>query len=101
MPNAGSFSKDGRKGGRPPGRKNNTTVEVRDAARRLVGDAEYRRSLRERLRNGNAGQMESVLWYYAYGKPSDKVELTGADGGPIGLAGLLLEVVEARDGSDR
>lgn len=29
--------------------------------------------------------METLLHHYAYGKPPDKVEMTGADGQPIGV----------------
>ncbi len=61
----------GRAGGRQKGIPNKVTREVRAAARRLVADREYRRNLRERLRAGTAGQMEVVLWQYAYGKPKD------------------------------
>ncbi len=67
----------GRAGGRQKGTPNKATREVRAVARQLVADREYRRNLRERLREGTAGQMEVVLWQYAYGKPKDVQDQNG------------------------
>jgi hypothetical protein len=64
--------------GRPKGAQNKTTVEVREAARRLVEDPSYRESLAKRLLKGTAAHMETVLWHYAYGKPKESMEHTGA-----------------------
>ncbi len=64
------------KGGRPKGRRNRTTLEVAAWARGLLADPVYRRNLRQRLRDGTAGQIEVVLHHYAYGKPVERVELT-------------------------
>ena len=63
-------------GGRTLGTPNRVTVEVREAARRLVEDPVYRRGLARRMRSGKvAPGMELGLWYYAYGKPKDTVDL--------------------------
>jgi len=62
------------KGGRPKGRLNRATAEVRLAGRWLVEDREYRRNLRDRLREGKAGPLEPLLWHHAYGKPTDHPE---------------------------
>jgi len=49
-------------------------VEVKAAARLLIEDAEYRRRLLRRLRAGEAGALEPLLWYYAYGKPTERID---------------------------
>jgi hypothetical protein len=56
-------------GGRKAGTPNRTTAEVRELARRLLGDAQYQQSLQKRLIRGEAGRMELFLWEQAYGKP--------------------------------
>jgi hypothetical protein len=42
--------------GRPPGALNRTTREIREAARLLLDDEDYRASLRQRLIAGTAPQ---------------------------------------------
>ena len=69
---------NGRKtGGRRAGTPNKATLEIRDAARRLLKDPAYLRSVRARLLEGKAPQLEVLLHHYAYGKPKDIVEQTG------------------------
>ena len=68
----------GRKtGGRRAGTPNKATREIRDAARRLLEEPAYLRSVRARLLEGKAPQLEVLLHHYAYGKPKDIVEQTG------------------------
>jgi hypothetical protein len=56
----------GRKtGGRQAGTLNKATVEIRDVARRLLEDPDYQRSLRARLLDGRAPQVEVLLHFYA------------------------------------
>lgn len=62
--------------GRKPGSRNKAHGEVRAIARAFVDDERYRAALMERLVNGEAGSMESLLWQLAYGKPT----ATSADG---------------------
>ena len=65
--------------GRPPGRLNKATVEVKESARNLVEDPEYRKRLGLRLISGNlAPAMETTLWAYAYGKPKETLALEGS-----------------------
>jgi hypothetical protein len=72
--------------GRPKGSQNKSTGEVRDLARALVNDPEYRRNLDVRLKRGKLAPMvESMLWHYAYGKPKETVEHTGENGGPVNV----------------
>lgn len=70
-------------GGRTKGSVNKYAGVGREFARRMLGDKEYLKSLRERLRRGKAPEIEKLLFLYAYGRPLEKIELTGADGGPI------------------
>ena len=60
--------------GRAPGTRNKVTREAREAAERLVDDPEYREALRIRMIDGTAGAMEALLWFYAKGKPVERVE---------------------------
>ena len=63
--------------GRPLGAVNKTTREIREAARLLLDDADYRTSLRQRLIAGTAPHMETLLHHYAFGKPKDVLEQAG------------------------
>jgi hypothetical protein len=74
------FEKGDRRAGRPKGRLNETTIEVRQLARELIEDSEYRANLRARLITGECSPpVETMLWHYAYGKPKESIELTGKD----------------------
>jgi hypothetical protein len=59
--------------GRTPGTRNKVTTEARETASRLVDDPEYRANLRQRMIDGTAGAMEPLLWFYAKGKPVERV----------------------------
>ena len=61
--------------GRPKGAINMTTRMVQDFCRRVVGDPEYQKNFLERARNGTLGQMESVCWAYAFGKPKEQLDV--------------------------
>ena len=71
--------------GRPKGAVNKATADVREFAQKFIDDADYRQSLRRRVLSGKAPHMEQLIWHYRYGKPPDKVQMTGEDGAPIGL----------------
>jgi len=67
---AGRFRRGRRKtGGRVRGTPNRATADVRQFARQLVEDPLYVARLMTRMRSGNAGAMEPLVWQYAYGKP--------------------------------
>ncbi len=71
-------------GGRRKGTQNKATLEAKHAAAELVDDPEYRAGLRARLLAGTlAPALETMLWYYAKGKPREQAEIGGSDGGPI------------------
>jgi hypothetical protein len=63
--------------GRHKGIPNKATREIRELAQRLLSDPAYQAHLKKRLRAGTAGQLEIVLYYYAYGKPAEKVQVAG------------------------
>jgi len=69
--------------GRPKGSPNKATTEIKLASRKLLQDKGYQDSLKFRLAAGKAPHMEVLLHHYAFGKPADKTEHTGEDGGPI------------------
>jgi hypothetical protein len=63
----------GRKtGGRQPGSLNKATIEMKQACAELVDDPAYRAKLKQRLLAGTLSPaLESLLWYYAKGRPRD------------------------------
>jgi len=62
--------------GRPKGSLNKATIEIRDVARNLLEDPKYIESLKYRLMQGQAAHMETLLHHYAYGKPSESMNVT-------------------------
>lgn len=80
-----AFQKGGKPGpGRPKGRLNKQTEQAREFARGILASPQYRASLKARADEGRlAPAVETLLWHYAHGKPPDKVEVTGADAGPL------------------
>ena len=69
------------RGGRKKGARNKATVEIRDAARKLLEDPSYQRDLAKRLKAGRAPHMETLLHHYAYGKPVERIG--GESDGPL------------------
>ena len=64
--------------GRPKGAVNTTTRDSREMATRLVTDPAYVKNLRDRLVEGRAPHMETLLHHYAFGKPKDTTAHEGA-----------------------
>lgn len=62
--------------GRPKGVPNKANQDIRDAARKLLEDEEYQRSLALRLKRGDAPHMETLLHHYGYGKPKETLEVS-------------------------
>jgi len=69
------------KRGGSPGRKkgslNIVTRQIAEFAKSLLEDPEYQAKLKARLLAGKAPHLEPILFYYAYGKPKERVELSG------------------------
>ena len=88
-PSAASLANLAKGKGRPKGTPNKVTVEVREAARRLIEDDVYVAALKVRLEEGKAGAMEPTLWHYAYGKPKETIEHSGPNGGPVRMLAVI------------
>jgi hypothetical protein len=72
--------------GRPKGSRNKTLIQrMSDAetfARTVIDDPDYYENLKLRARTGTLSPAcEGLLWYYAFGKPVNRVEIStnGAD----------------------
>lgn len=67
--------------GRLQGVPNRVTKQVRDQARQMVEDPRYRRRVVRDLRAGALHPaLEAMLWYYAYGRPVERIRMTGIVG---------------------
>ena len=77
--NRTAFQKGHRKeGGRQKGTPNKTTAEVKAACSMIVDDEDYRKALLKAARSRTlAPAMECLLWYYAKGRPTERVEHAG------------------------
>lgn len=85
-------------GGRAKGTPNKATVEVKAFCRGILESHDYRVALKRRVKAGELPPgMEQMLWAYAYGKPKEQVELTGAEGGPI-VTSIVRRIVDADAG---
>jgi len=78
--------------GRKAGTPNKLTGDAREIARRLLGDAEYQRSLQQRLNRGEAPRIELHLWELAFGRA--RVEPEAGAGASAGLAQILEKLGE-------
>lgn len=81
--------------GRAPGQPNRASREARELCRRLVADPEYRARFEQRWRNGDlAPAVETMVWAYAFGKPSQQFEVTSHG---ISLAQIIAGTVPRED----
>ena len=90
MPRNTSGLKRGGSPGRPKGRLDDKTLEIKAYAREFLASPAYVKSVEERILEGKAPHMELFLAQHAYGKPKDVVEVK-AEG-----AGVLLYLPENR-----
>ena len=75
MPFTKGQARSGR-AGRGKGTLNKVTHEAREFARKFLDSEDYRKSLERRiLLDELPGGVEVMLWHYAFGKPTDKVEV--------------------------
>lgn len=69
-----------RRGG--PGRKrgvpNKATAEIKGFTRSLLTSQVYRTALTKRVIAGKSPQLEALMHFYAFGKPQERVEHSGA-----------------------
>lgn len=80
MPRNVSGLKRGGSPGRPKGVPNRATTEIKAACEQLLNDPVYRERLHARLLAGDLPPgMESLIWYYAYGKPKEQLEVNVPD----------------------
>jgi hypothetical protein len=79
--------------GRDHGAKKRYANRVKFVAERLLNDQVYRENLLKRLREGSAPQIEVLLYYYAYGKPRERVEVDA----PLTLPFVIMFLGERRD----
>ena len=56
-------------GGRVVGVPNRATLEIKEFARSILEDESYQMKLRQRIVEGEAPQIEALLYHYVYGKP--------------------------------
>jgi hypothetical protein len=71
-------SGDPKRGGRRKGTLNRATVQGREFAVKLVSDAAYVASVQTRAKAGKLSPgLEALLWYFAFGKPPESLELSG------------------------
>ena len=62
--------------GRPPGVPNKATIEAKQVCSELVDNPDYRERLKARLIAGKLPPaVETMLWYYAKGKPKEVLEV--------------------------
>ena len=72
--------------GRPKGRLNTATLEVRAFFRAFFESPRYRENLKRRVLAGEANHMEILGHYYAYGKPKSTMVLETSEASPLEAA---------------
>jgi len=70
--------------GRKPGGKNKRTIEGQAYARRVVEDPEVQAMLFAQAKAGTlSAPIFTVLMYYAWGKPTERIEHSGDPDKPV------------------
>jgi len=62
-------------GGRQVGTPNQATIEIKDFSRSILEDTSYQTKLRQRIIDGDAPQIEQLLYHYGYGRPKTELEV--------------------------
>jgi hypothetical protein len=75
----------GRKtGGRKPGSRNKRSEGIEEIAQDIIMNPVYQKNLRERALAGTLPPMvEVLLYHYLFGRPVDKLELSGDADKPV------------------
>ena len=85
-------------GGRKPGTPNKVTLEARLAASEIVDDPIVRANLLRKARKGLLHpSLIKLFWEQAHGKAKDQIELTGANGEPLGPRELVVRYLKPGD----
>ena len=80
--------------GRPRGVSNKVRRDAKALALRLVSDARYVERLQARLLSGRLGPaVETMLWFFAHGKPAEQLQVTNT----TELPPLRIEIRDATD----
>ena len=61
-------------GGRLLGQPNHATLEIKDFGRAIIEDPVYRERLKQRILDGEAPQIEALLYHYTYGRPKQDTD---------------------------
>ena len=84
------FQKGNPGGGRRKGVPNRATQEIKEYTRHFLQSETYRRSAERRILARQAPQLEILFHHYAYGKPQVGLDQSGAAGGPVPPARVVL-----------
>jgi len=72
------------------------TATIKEFAEKVLNSQEYRASLHRRIiLDELPAQIEALLYYYAAGKPTERVEHTGKNGEPMEVITEVRRVVVA------
>ena len=69
--------------GRPKGSENKATKELKEFWGKWFKSKEYQVNAQQRILDGKAPHLEGYLMSKIHGKPTEHIEVTGKDGGPI------------------
>lgn len=69
--------------GRPKGSENKATKDFKEWAEKFFSSPKWRKSAEQRMVEGKAPHLETYALALLCGKPTDKVEHSGAGGGPM------------------
>lgn len=89
-------------GGRKKGGLNKKTLEIAQFSRELFADVfkdpAFAQQVKNKILAGKESPLVMELLKYGYGKPPDKIQLSGPDGGPIEIndADALLDKLTSR-----
>jgi hypothetical protein len=89
--------------GRPKGKPNKATEEVKALAASFVDDPDYRKKLLGDWKKRKVHpSIEAMIWHYAKGKPKDSLEITGDSMRPliIDRVSTRAEMLEALGDAD-
>lgn len=86
-----------RRGGRQKGSRNKRTQAIEAYARSIVEDPTVQAVLLQQAKQGTLpAPVLQMLFYYAYGKPVERIEQSGPGGGPIPYADMTPEQRQQR-----